>query len=315
MLLDSRRGSINWYSNHVIIMSEKIARFNQLLAQYASEDGFTPSRIEGVGVFRSSETHEKTPAFYEPFICLVGQGQKRCHVGECSLSYEAGDFFINFLPMPVATEVVVACPEQPLLSAALSINLVRLAEMVLRIERLDSVQSAPLASRPEPSTCLMIGKAGDQLVDLFIKLLEVGQSELDAEILGDQVVDEIYYRMLTSEHGYALRSLLNQYGEIQPISRVVNYIHANIASPMQIQDLAALANMSKTSFFNAFKRLMHVPPMQYIKSSKLQKAQVLLKQGMTANEASFKVGYNNFSQFSREYKRFFGFSPSQTRSA
>ena len=291
-------------------MSEKIARFNQLLSQYAAEDGFTSSLIKGVGVFRSSQTHEKTPAFYEPFICLVGQGTKRCHVGECSLTYQAGDFFINFLPMPVATEVVEATPERPLLSAALSINLVRLAEMVLRIEQLGCSQPD---CRPEQPTCLMIGKAEDQLVELFIKLLEVGQNELDAEILGDQVVDEIYYRMLTSEHGYALRSLLNQYGEIQPISRVVNYIHDNISKPIQIQDLAALANMSKTSFFNAFKRLMHVPPMQYIKSSKLQQAQVLLKQGMTANEASFKVGYNSFSQFSREYKRFFGFPPSQTR--
>ena len=189
-------------------------------------------------MFLASEIKGKTPAFYEPFICLVGQGTKCCHVGECSLTYQPGDFFINFLPMPVTTEVVTASAEQPLLTAALSINLVRLAEMVLRIEQFDSAQPD---CRPEQPTCLMIGKAEDQLV----KLLEVGQNELDAQVLGDQVVDEIYYRMLTSEHGYALR--------------------------------------------------------------------MLLKQGMTANEASFKVGYNSFSQFSREYKRFFGFPPSQTR--
>jgi AraC-like DNA-binding protein len=293
-------------------MSEPITQLNQMISRYAIEDGFTSSFIKGVGVFRSSQTHEKTPAFYEPFICLVGQGAKRCHVGDCSLTYEAGDFFINFLPMPVSTEVVTADPEMPLLSAALEINLVRLADMVLRIERLEGAKPE---SKCAPCSCLMIGKAEDQLVGLFIKLLEVGGNKLDAEILGEQIVDEIYYRMLTSEHGYALRMLLNQYGGIQPISRVVNYIHDNMGSPIQIQELAELANMSKTTFFNSFKQLMHVPPMQYIKSSKLQKAQVLLKQGMTANEASFKVGYNSFSQFSREYKRFFGFPPSQTREA
>ena len=35
--------------------------------------------------------------------------------------------------------------------------------------------------------------------------------------------------------------------------------------------------------------------------------------GMQANEASYQVGYNSFSQFSREYKRLFGFSPSETQ--
>ena len=290
-------------------MSKKLDQLNTLLTSYATEDGFTKSLINGAGMFRASKKHEQTPAFYDPFICILSQGAKRCKVGDNTLMYQKGDFFINFLPMPVSTEVIEATAEKPLLSAALDINLVRLADMVLRIERLEGV----MPDNPcDKLSCLMVGKANEQLIDLFIKLLSLGQNKLDAEILGEQVIDEIYYRMLTSEHGYALRMLLNQHGGIQPISRVVNYIHEHTNRSIQIQELTELANMSKTTFFNAFKQLMHVPPMQYIKSSKLQKAQVLLKQGMTANEASFNVGYNSFSQFSREYKRFFGFPPSQT---
>jgi AraC-like DNA-binding protein len=45
---------------------------------------------------------------------------------------------------------------------------------------------------------------------------------------------------------------------------------------------------------------------------KLHKAQALLKEGKKANEAGYLVGYNSLAQFSREYKRHFGYSPSAT---
>lgn len=57
---------------------------------------------------------------------------------------------------------------------------------------------------------------------------------------------------------------------------------------------------------------MHLSPLQYAKSVKLFKAQTLIKEGRKANEAGYLVGYNSPSQFSREYKRHFGFAPSAT---
>ena len=293
-------------------MSAKIQHFKESIRQLSQGDGYTDLGIKGAGVFEASRQQAKQHAFYEPLICLMGQGAKRCYVGDNAFTYQSGDFFINFLPMPVSTEIVQAQVEEPLLSASLAIDLVRLADMVLRIERIEG-RSKEMAC--EKSSSLVIGKASDELVDLFIKLLKLSNDPMDAQILGEPVIDEIYYRILTSEHGYALRTLLNQYGGIQPISKVVSYIHQNTDKSIQIQELASIANMSKTSFFNSFKQIMHVPPMQYIKSSKLQKAQALLLQGMSANEASFQVGYNSFSQFSREYKRFFGYPPSHTQRA
>jgi AraC-like DNA-binding protein len=47
-------------------------------------------------------------------------------------------------------------------------------------------------------------------------------------------------------------------------------------------------------------------------SVKLVKAQTLIKEGKNASEAGYLVGYNSPAQFSREYKRHFGFSPSAT---
>jgi AraC-like DNA-binding protein len=47
-------------------------------------------------------------------------------------------------------------------------------------------------------------------------------------------------------------------------------------------------------------------------STARQEDQSNIKQGKKANEAGYLVGYNSPAQFSREYKRHFGYSPSAT---
>lgn len=293
-------------------MTEQYSQFNQLMNSLAQCEGFNSTLVPDVGVFKSSESLSSIPTLYEPLVCLVGQGQKYCSVGDTKFEYRTGDFFMNSLPMPVVSEVVGASKEKPFLSMTLRINLIKLADMVLKIER----QSGSVATQKSQtcSSCIVVGRSNDDLDNAFFRLLQVASEPLAANVLASGIIDEIYFRLLTGEHGDALRVLLNQYGNVQPMSKVVTYIHDNLDKTIQVNELAEIANMSKTTFFNAFKRLMHVPPNQYIKSTKLQKAQILLTQGMAATQASYQVGYNSFSQFSREYKRFFGVTPSQTKS-
>ena len=73
-----------------------------------------------------------------------------------------------------------------------------------------------------------------------------------------------------------------------------------------------MANMSTSGFRKMFREIMHMPPLQYAKSLKLNHAQMLIRQGKNASEAGYLVGYNSPAQFSREYKRQFGYSPSAT---
>jgi AraC-like DNA-binding protein len=53
-------------------------------------------------------------------------------------------------------------------------------------------------------------------------------------------------------------------------------------------------------------------PLQYQKQIRLSEAQrLLLLEGKDAGAASFAVGYESVSQFSREYKRMFGANPAK----
>ena len=125
-------------------------------------------------------------------------------------------------------------------------------------------------------------------------------------------IDEIYFRLLSDARGGELRHLLQQRGEIQRISRAVNQIHQNLDQPVSVEGLADMVHMGQTSFYENFKKVMHMSPLKYAKAVKLDRAQRLIREGKKANEAAYLVGYNSPAQFSREYKRHFGFAPSAT---
>lgn len=68
--------------------------------------------------------------------------------------------------------------------------------------------------------------------------------------------------------------------------------------------------MSVPAFHVHFKAVTQTSPMQYLKSTRLHQARLLMvRNGLTAAAASAAVGYDSPSQFSREFKRVFGRSP------
>ena len=96
------------------------------------------------------------------------------------------------------------------------------------------------------------------------------------------------------------------------ISKAVEHIHRNVDKPVSVDELAKMVHMSRPTFYENFRAVMHISPLQYAKSVKLGRAQALIQEGKKANEAGYLVGYNSPSQFSREYKRHFGYAPSAT---
>ena len=109
-----------------------------------------------------------------------------------------------------------------------------------------------------------------------------------------------------------MRFLLQQRGQIHLISKAVGHIHRNAHKPVSVAELAQMVHMSKPSFYENFRAVMHRSPLQYAKSVQLDKAQTPASGRKKANEAGHLVGYNSQAQSGREYKRHFGLSPSAT---
>lgn len=293
-------------------MNYQISKFKELVSlveQHSPQEGLNYSSIEGFGTYKASTIEGMKPAVDLPAIWIIGQGKKVCNVGDQTYEYSAGNVVVMFFPMVMESEIVEASPEAPFLVAGVVIDMARMADVLLRIDRIDGAAARPISTDPSGIFSIPLN---DNLLDPFIRLLELLDNPMDAAMLGDPIVDELYYRLLTGERGGELRFLLQQRGEIQRISRAVKFIHSNLHKPVSVEKLADMVHMSRTTFYENFRDVMHVSPLQYAKSVKLHKAQALIQEGKNASEAGYMVGYNSPAQFSREYKRHFGYSPSAT---
>lgn len=289
--------------------TSELEKFVSLLDRYTPEEGLNETYIKSFATYRASNIHEKHPVVDEAGFGFIGQGKTRCYVGNRKYDFCGGDLITVIFPMAIEKEIIEAGRDKPYLAAGFRLNLSRLSEILLKIERIDGPVGKPESSDP---SAIFPEPLDDNLLDAAIRLLETLANPRDAAIFGEMIIDEIYYRILSNKRRGGLRYLLQQRGQIQRISKAVEFIHQNIRQPVVIETLAEMVSMSRTNFFESFKDVMHLSPLQYIKSVKLFKAQTLIREGKNASEAGYLVGYNSPAQFSREYKRHFGFPPSAT---
>ena len=92
-------------------------------------------------------------------------------------------------------------------------------------------------------------------------------------------------------------------------------MHQAPASDWQLQDLAALAAMSRTRFAQAFRQVSGWTPMQYLTWWRMQVAYGLLQQGELIAEVAERVGYGSEASFTRAFKSAFNTTPGKVRNA
>ena len=94
------------------------------------------------------------------------------------------------------------------------------------------------------------------------------------------------------------------------IAKAIELIHKDYDKPLRIAGLARKLGMSISGFHHHFKAVTAMSPLQLQKQLRLQEAQRLLLAGeVDAATAGYRVGYDDSSHFSREYKRLFGEPP------
>ncbi len=281
----------------------------ELLEKNTPEDGIHDMSVEGLFTFRGSEPHHKTRIIYEPGIVFAAQGRKNVYLEGKRYDYEPGNFLSLFAPLPVECEVTEASPEKPLLGAGIYFNQNKLANLMLKMESIEQPNTKKIKLDP---SAIFSAPLEDKMLDAIIRLLKTLDSPNEAAILGEAIIDEIYFRLLSNLQGGGLIHLLQQRGQIKEISKAIEFVYENLDKTLSVEDMASIVNMSSSGFHKKFKEVMHLSPLQYAKSIKLSRAQNYIMEGKNVSEAGYMVGYNSPAQFSREYKRYFGVVPSAT---
>jgi AraC-like DNA-binding protein len=274
----------------------------ELLLKLAPNEGYTLTILDGVKLMRSNRYMQRMPVLYEPSIVVVLQGKKVGYLGDQVFHYNPQQFLVLSLPLPFESETI-GTAEKPMLAVSIRINLNVVAELILSIDS----NNAPSGL---PQLGIVSTEMDEKLSAAVMRLLEVLPSEQESQLLGASIMREIYYRVLTGKQGHAIRQALMQQSHFSKIGKALKRIHSHFAGDLDVSMLAEEANMSVATFHAHFKALTATSPMQYLKTTRLHKARLyLLQDGMSASTASRKVGYESISQFSREFKRFFGRTP------
>lgn len=101
---------------------------------------------------------------------------------------------------------------------------------------------------------------------------------------------------------------------VEKLSYVLNYIEKDISKNYSIEELSNIVHVHPNYFIKLFKAQLGSTPMQYINKLKLEKAKRLLESSsLNITEISEQTGFNDIFYFSKTFKGYTGFSPSEFR--
>ena len=274
----------------------------RLLEQLAPLEGYNLSALDDVRFLRSNRPLTRTPVLYDPGIVILCQGRKRGYLGDEVYVYDAQHYLVVSVPVPFTMETDASAAE-PMLALYMRLDFNLASELLLQVDEALGATSAPPKG-------MYASPMDDSLRASTLRLLQAMGDPLDAQILGPALVREIYYRILTGEQGGSMRAALNRQGHFGKVTRAIRKIHRCYQQHLDVESLAQEASMSVPNFHLHFRSVTDSSPMQYVKSTRLHQARLLmLRHDMSASSAAFNVGYESASQFSREFKRFFGRTP------
>lgn len=98
------------------------------------------------------------------------------------------------------------------------------------------------------------------------------------------------------------------------MNSVMEYINANLASKLSLEELAKKASMSRSYFSTIFKDLNGVTPWEYIMVKRVEKAITMLnRDGASIIEIAGACGFNSTANFNRAFRKITGRTPSSYR--
>jgi len=281
-------------------------QIRQLIENRTDQDGLTETGVKGVRLFRATQAIPCVPAVYERSVVSIVCGAKEAVLDGERHVYDSSHYLCCPMSMPVQAGTPTASPDNPLFGVYVSLDQRTMTELTLEMENLGDYIS--MAKGSLPAQGIRLAQWDDAFSDSLLRLLQLGDSEMDMAVLGAARLRELSYAILKGEAGSFARQA---FGAGNAIARSIAHVSSHLDAPISIDDMATRAGMSRAVFHRKFKQVTTMAPIQFVKSMRLNNAAMKIAGGMTVNEAAIDVGYVSPSQFSREFKRMYGQSPRQ----
>lgn len=104
-----------------------------------------------------------------------------------------------------------------------------------------------------------------------------------------------------------------QINELRNLRRARDFIDRHHAEPLDVPAMAEAAHMSPAHFSRRFRAAYAETPYSYLMTRRIERAQELLRHGVSVTDACMEVGCTSLGSFSSRFGEIVGMTPSQYR--
>lgn len=261
------------------------------------------TEIDDLSFYREDTVSGCTICVIEPCVAIVVQGAKSMSLNAETYKYNRNNFLITSLDIPATMQILEANTVEPYLGLALKLDLSIVSELMLQMKQAPQVNKVTEYG-------IILGQTTPQLLDSLYRLVTLLDEPDSIPVIAPMIKREIYWRVLNSDQGTRLRQIVSAGSQSHRIARSIEWLKENYNQNMRVDDIAAIAQMSPSTFHQHFRQLTSMSPLQYQKYLRLTEARrLMLGENLDASKVAYQVGYESPSQFSREYSRLFGSPP------
>ena len=284
-------------------LAQALLELGSKIGNSLGASGERATDVPGLMLYRCIAPTVPTPCTYEPSLLLIAQGKKRVDLGRTNYVFGPPRFLLTSLELPVVSQVITASEDAPYLAFFLKLDISTVRDIL-------NTEEIHLAEKSSGTRGMSIGETTIELVNACSRLLDLLDAPQDISFFGKLIQREIIYRLLQGTQGQRLRAMATLGDQSHRTAKAVAWLRANYQKPLRVEQLATVAGMSRSTLHHHFRALTAMSPLQFQKQLRLRAArQHMLTNDLDAASAAFEVGYESASQFSREYRRFFGRPP------
>lgn len=279
-----------------------------------------PAKVMSKSISAAGQWGVRYAPFGHPGFCVVTDGACLLQVeGTNPLRLEAGDFV--FLPATPGFVLSGFAPVEPQ-----PIDPIAIAEPGHEL-RHGSLEAEPDVRMlggyfvfDSPDTALLVTLLpavvhirGEKRFDALVRLVreEAMQSKAGRDLILTRLVEVLLIEALRSAPGDAAPAGLLRGLADERLALSIREMHRDPSRSWTVEQLAKVAALSRSAYFQRFARAVGMPPMEYLLAWRMAIAKDILdRQDLVIEKVAERIGYSSASAFSTAFTRYVGRSPS-----